>query len=52
MDAFCSEVFVKKYSLPITVSLQLLEKNGKSFSFRKGDFLGAGGGTGIRISIL
>lgn len=44
MDAFVRK-FCEKYSLPITVSLQLLEKMEK-FSFRKGDFLvQAGGGT-------
>lgn len=37
MDAFVRK-FCEKYSLPITVSLQLLEKMEK-FSFRKGDFL-------------
>ena len=37
MDAFVRN-FCEKYSLPITVSLQLLEKMEK-FSFRKGDFL-------------
>lgn len=43
MDAFVRK-FCEKYSLPITVSLQLLEKMEK-FSFRKGDFLVQGGGT-------
>ena len=37
MDASVRK-FCEKYSLPITVSLQLLEKMEK-FSFRKGDFL-------------
>lgn len=41
MDAFVRK-FCEKYSLPITVSLQLLEKMEK-FSFRKGDFLVQGG---------
>ena len=43
MDAFVRK-FCEKYSLPITVSLQLLEKMEK-FSFRQRRFSGAGGGT-------
>ena len=42
MDAFIQK-FCEKYSLPIALSLQLLD-NMEKFTFRKGDFLVQEGG--------
>lgn len=50
MDAFIQK-FCEKYSLPIALSLQLLD-NMEKFTFRKGDFLVQEGGRGTQTSIL
>lgn len=52
MDAFIQK-FCEKYSLPIALSLQLLD-NMEKFTFHKGDFLVQEGGrnSNFYISIL
>lgn len=50
MDAFIQK-FCEKYSLPIALSLQLLD-NMEKFTFRKGDFLVQEGGRNSNFYIV